>query len=962
MATGRLGRSLWRIIPALAVMATAVTVTAVLPASGAGAIINVPADQPTIQAAVNAAASGDTIRIAPGTYQGGVWVQDKALTFTSWYQGTGNPLYIDQTVITGYVAGYCGGTSGCAGNAVLEFGSRAGGSSVVGLTVSGGADGVRSNARTDVSHSKLTANEDGADYGNGAGGTFFANTFSQNTDDGIDLNGTVEVDVLNNTISDNGDDGIEFRMYPYTGPVLAVNVRANRFTHNDSDGIQLIDSPDASSRVVRIERNLFNATRKASIGAMPDQNTNEDYSGAALGEKVYVLNNTFAGENYGVVGGANSVVANNLFSGITAAAVRRVGGNSTVTHNLFWNATINAEDSNLVTATTVTADPLLTAGFTLSTGSPAIDAGTASLSWMGETVTAPGSFLGAAPDLGAYEFDPNAPVPNVAPVVGAGADVSVVLPSGVALDGTVSDDGLPVPASLSTAWSQVSGPGTTFANPAAVDTTATFSVPGVYTLQLTASDGSLSASDTLVVTVAAAPPPGSGSAEARITVGSDDAEESATGAFSASSSDLELVFDGSNQQVGLRFPGLTVPVGATITNAWVQFEADETQSEATTLSIAGQATDNPATFSSTNKISTRPRTTAAVTWTPVPWTVVSEVGPNQRTPNLAPVVQEIVSRAGWASGNAVALVITGTGHRTARAVEVKPAGAPLLHVDYTTGASASNLAPVVNAGPDQVITLPAPATLDGTASDDGLPTPPALTTTWSQVTGPGTTTFTDASAPHTTATFSTPGTYTLQLSATDGALTTTDTTQVTVLATAGTTSAEVRITLGSDDAEESAAGSFSGSSSDLELVFDGSNQLVGLRFPALGVPRGAIITSAWVQFEADETQSEATSVVIAGQAADSPATFSSTSKISTRPRTAASVAWSPLPWTTVGEVGPNQRTPNLAPVVQEIVNRPGWSSGNALALVITGSGHRTARAVEGRAAGAALLHVEYTIA
>jgi hypothetical protein len=58
----------------------------------AAAVIN-PADQPTIQAAVAAAASGDTILIAPGTYTGGVWVQDKVLTFASWYQTTGNPSF-----------------------------------------------------------------------------------------------------------------------------------------------------------------------------------------------------------------------------------------------------------------------------------------------------------------------------------------------------------------------------------------------------------------------------------------------------------------------------------------------------------------------------------------------------------------------------------------------------------------------------------------------------------------------------------------------------------------------------------------------------------------------------------------------------------------------------------------------------------------------------------------------------
>src|SRR5437016_6364974 len=92
-----------------------------------------------------------------------------------------------------------------------------------------------------------------------------------------------------------------------------------------------------------------------------------------------------------------------------------------------------------------------------------------------------------------------------------------------------------------------------------------------------------------------------------------------------------------------------------------------------------------------------------------------------------------------------------------------------------------NLAPVVIAGLDQVITLPGSANLTGVAIDDGQPNPPGvLTTTWSPVSGPGTVSFSNASALHSTATFSASGAYVLRLTVSDGALAGSDDVAVTV--------------------------------------------------------------------------------------------------------------------------------------------------------------------------------------
>ena len=95
-----------------------------------------------------------------------------------------------------------------------------------------------------------------------------------------------------------------------------------------------------------------------------------------------------------------------------------------------------------------------------------------------------------------------------------------------------------------------------------------------------------------------------------------------------------------------------------------------------------------------------------------------------------------------------------------------------------------NQAPLVNAGPDVAVTLPANvATIAGTVTDDGQPGS-GVTIAWTKVSGPGTVTFANAALASTTATFSMQGSYVLRLSATDGALSSNDTATVTVNAAA----------------------------------------------------------------------------------------------------------------------------------------------------------------------------------
>jgi hypothetical protein len=113
--------------------------------------------------------------------------------------------------------------------------------------------------------------------------------------------------------------------------------------------------------------------------------------------------------------------------------------------------------------------------------------------------------------------------------------------------------------------------------------------------------------------------------------------------------------------------------------------------------------------------------------------------------------------------------------------EFKGKYANAVRLVESAGGGGGNTAPTVSAGPDQTMTLPNTAALDGTVTDDGLPTPPGVTTTtWSVVSGPGTVTFGNVNAVDTTASFSVDGAYVLRLTADDSALTTADDIALTV--------------------------------------------------------------------------------------------------------------------------------------------------------------------------------------
>ncbi|MCD6198999.1 MAG: hypothetical protein J7K15_10600 [Deltaproteobacteria bacterium] len=181
---------------------------------------------------------------------------------------------------------------------------------------------------------------------------------------------------------------------------------------------------------------------------------------------------------------------------------------------------------------------------------------------------------------------------------------------------------------------------------------------------------------------------------------------------------------------------------------------------------------------------------------------------------------------------------------------------------------------------------------------------------------------------------------------------------------------DVRVSQNYDDAEERKNDGYSYyENSDLDLGRDIDNgyhnQIIGVRFQNIKIPQGADITNAYIEFEtyADYGGNQTDiSLSINGETSDSAARFETTDhNISGRTTTTASVDWEVSSWDTVGET---HQSPDLKAIVQEIVNRGGWSEGNSMAFIITNPGAnpasgRRATSHDANPAAAPLLHIEF---
>jgi hypothetical protein len=201
------------------------------------------------------------------------------------------------------------------------------------------------------------------------------------------------------------------------------------------------------------------------------------------------------------------------------------------------------------------------------------------------------------------------------------------------------------------------------------------------------------------------PLPGRHQVEARVSYGEGDvltpeplvvyvgvpAFERAAGATNAvtaerSTGAVEFVDDAldltaRSGTVGVRFNKVEVSYGAHVADTYLEFTAAGRDPRPAELVIQAELTGDAAPLDlDSGDLSRRRRTAATVIWRPSAATAAAE---RERSPNLAPILEEVFAQAEWRAGNAVVLLIRGCGRPAGHLSSKDGHAAPRLYVELS---------------------------------------------------------------------------------------------------------------------------------------------------------------------------------------------------------------------------------------------------------------------------------------
>lgn len=142
---------------------------------------------------------------------------------------------------------------------------------------------------------------------------------------------------------------------------------------------------------------------------------------------------------------------------------------------------------------------------------------------------------------------------------------------------------------------------------------------------------------------------------------------------------------GGDYSGAFRFQNINIPKGSTITAAYIKFKSLEDNAGTTVNSkIRAEAADNATQITSYANYYARTRTSAQITQTLPTWYLNTWY----QSLDIKSVVQEVINRSGWASGNAVNIFwennsSTAAKSRAAYSYDQGASYAAILHVEYT---------------------------------------------------------------------------------------------------------------------------------------------------------------------------------------------------------------------------------------------------------------------------------------